>query len=69
MAETLTGGQRGAASIKARDPDFFKKIGAKGGSKGKAQGVIKGFAANPELARRAGLIGGKVSRRGKKVHA
>lgn len=69
MAEKLTGGQRGAASIKARDPDFYKRIGAAGGKKGKKDGTVKGFAANPELARRAGIKGGRISRRGKKVNA
>lgn len=49
--------------------DFYKRIGAIGGKKGKKDGTVKGFAANPELARRAGLIGGKVSRRGKKQYA
>lgn len=42
--------------------DFYKKIGAKGGSKK----TPKGFAVNRELARKAGKLGGKLSRRGKK---
>lgn len=44
--------------------DFYKRIGALGGVKGSADGVIKGFASDPERARRAGMIGGKISKRG-----
>lgn len=36
-----------------------RKIGAKGGSRT----GIKGFAANRELARTAGALGGRISRR------
>lgn len=52
-----------AARRMAEDPDIFRKLGALGGSKGAKDGVIKGFAANNDLARRAGAIGGMVSRR------
>lgn len=45
----------------ARDPDFYKRIGAIGGR----NGTTGGFAANPELARIAGAKGGRISRRGK----
>lgn len=49
----------------AKDPDFYKKIGAKGGSApytGK-----RGFAAiPPELRREYGQKGGKVSKQSKK---
>lgn len=60
--------------IKARDTnyerygkDFYKRMGQKGGM---ATGT-KGFAANPELAKKAGAIGGSRSRRGpaKKITA
>lgn len=34
---------------------------------GKVVGVKKGFAADPERARQAGIIGGTKSRRGKKL--
>jgi general stress protein YciG len=40
---------------------FYAKIGAKGGR----NGHTGGFAANPELARKAGAIGGRISRRKK----
>lgn len=43
--------------------DFYARIGAMGGSKTGTK--PKGFAANPELARQAGAIGGRKSRRGK----
>lgn len=48
-----------------KDPDFYRKIGAKGG---KVKGVKKGFALDPERARRAGAKGGKISKRGKAKH-
>jgi len=41
----------------ARDPDFYKRIGSKGGSKT----GIKGFAVNRDLARAAGIKGGIAS--------
>ena len=59
-----TGGKLAAQKNIASDPDFYSKIGAKGGSKGRADGVIKGFDANRELARRAGYLGGRISKRG-----
>ena len=43
----------------------MKKIASAGGKKGAADGVIKGFAADPERARRAGAIGGSRSKRKK----
>lgn len=42
--------------------DFYKMIGAKGGS---VRGIKKGFALNIELAREAGRRGGRISRRTK----
>lgn len=60
MTGTKAGGLKAAAKNLERDPDFYKKIGRKGGS----NGHTGGFAANPELARIAGSKGGKKSRRG-----
>jgi general stress protein YciG len=42
-------------------PDYYRKIGSKGGK----NGTTGGFYANRELASRVGAIGGKVSRRRK----
>lgn len=64
MAGTKIGGQKAAAKNLAKDPNFYAKIGAKGG----ANGRTGGFAANPELARVAGAKGGRISKR-KKVAA
>jgi len=61
MAGTKTGGQKAAAKNLAKDPNFYAKIGAKGGKNGRTGG----FAANPELARIAGAKGGRISRRKK----
>jgi general stress protein YciG len=61
MAGTKTGGQKAAAKNLAKDPLFYAKIGKIGGQKG----TTGGFAANRELAKIAGAIGGRVSRRKK----
>ncbi len=55
------GGLKAAVTNKLRDPDFYKKIGAKGGRNG---GPGRGFALNPDLAKVAGAKGGKISKRG-----
>ena len=61
MAGTREGGQKAAATNKKTyGADFYAKIGAKGGRLGRTGG----FAANRDLARRAGAIGGRKSRRG-----
>ena len=62
MAGTIKGGKAAAATNKARHgKDFYAKIGAMGGQKGKTGG----FFANRELAREAGRKGGRISRRTK----
>lgn len=59
--EVLTGGLMAAATIKAiYGDDYYRNIGRRGGR----NGHVKGFAVNPELAKRAGSIGGKLSKRG-----
>lgn len=61
MSGTKAGGLKAAATNKKNHgADFYKKIGAKGGK----NGHTGGFAANRELARTAGAIGGQKSRRG-----
>ena len=61
MAGNREGGLKAAEKNKARDPDFYAKIGRKGGK----AGHTGGFAANRELASIAGKIGGRISKRGK----
>lgn len=64
MAGTKLGGQKAAATNKARHgKDFYATIGAKGGKRGRTGG----FYANRELARIAGRKGGLISRRRKVV--
>jgi general stress protein YciG len=63
MSGTKAGGQKAAQKNIANDPNFYAKIGAKGGRNGNTGG----FAANHELARLAGAKGGRKSRRGKKI--
>lgn len=62
MAGTKEGGRKARDKNLASDPDFYKKIGAKGG---KVKRPNRGFAASHELAVRAGKKGGKISRRPK----
>lgn len=63
MAGTKEGGKAAAATNKSKyGADYYAKIGAKGGKVGRTGG----FYANRELARRAGAIGGRISRRRKK---
>jgi hypothetical protein len=60
MAGTKEGGIAAAKKNKAKyGKDFYAKIGAKGGRRGHTGG----FAANRDLARRAGAVGGSISRR------
>lgn len=62
MAGTVAGGKKAAAKNESREPGFYKRIGAIGGKKG----TTGGFYANRELARRAGRLGGIISKRTKK---
>lgn len=60
MPATKEGGIKAAKTNKERyGEDFYVKIGAKGGAKSRGGG----FASNRELAREAGRIGGKASRK------
>ncbi len=61
MAGNKVGGYKAKMKNLAKDPDFYAKIGAKGGR----NGHTGGFAANPALARIAGAKGGRISRRKK----
>lgn len=61
MAGTRAGGLKAAAKNKEKHgSDFYSRIGKKGGQNGRTGG----FYNNPELARRAGQKGGKISKRG-----
>lgn len=75
MAGTREGGLKARARNLARDPNWYKKIGAKGGANGKGPGYKGGFASNEvgedgltgrERAKLAGAKGGAISRRTKK---
>ena len=64
MSGTKEGGLKAAARNKEKyGADFYEKIGRVGGK----IGTTGGFFANRDLARRAGAIGGKISKRGKKI--
>lgn len=60
MVGTKAGGRKSAKTILERHgKDFYKTIGRKGGR----NGHTGGFYNNSELARKAGKIGGLISRR------
>ncbi len=60
MAGTLSGGKSAVETNKRKyGADYYAKIGAMGGKKGRTGG----FYANRDLARKAGRIGGLKSRR------
>ena len=67
MAGTKSGGRAAAETNKKKyGSDFYAKIGSKGGKNGRTGG----FAAGEEgraRARKYGAIGGRISRRTKKV--
>lgn len=61
MSGTIAGGIKARnTNYKLHGRDFYRKIGQKGSQ----NGHTGGFASNPELARRAGAKGGRISRRG-----
>lgn len=71
MAGTLQGGRKAAATNKLKyGSDFYARIGKKGGSNGHfggfaSESVGKDGLTGPERAKKCGVIGGKLSRRGK----
>lgn len=61
MSGTKAGGLKASrTNLERHGEDFYKRIGSKGGQ----NGHTGGFAGNPELARKAGAKGGRISRRG-----
>lgn len=63
MAGTKEGGTKTRVTLIGKyGIHFYQNIGRKGGMK---CGIKKGFALDPERAKRAGAKGGKISKRGK----
>jgi hypothetical protein len=72
MSGNRTGGLKAAAKNLAKDPDFYRKAGSKGGSKSKTGGFASTKIGEDGLtgyqrARVVGVLGGERSRRPKKV--
>ena len=70
MTGTREGARKVANTIKEHDPDFYRKIGAKGGRNGNTGGFAsyvrgKDGLTGYERAVKVGRIGGMKSRRGK----
>ena len=63
MSGSVQGGKLAAQKNLAKDPDFYRKIGAIGGRNSNSGG----FAADNVRARIAGATGGKYSRKGHKL--
>lgn len=67
MAGTKAGGRAAAETNKKKyGSDFYAKIGSKGGKNGRTGGFAAGEEGR-ERARKYGAIGGRISRRTKKV--
>lgn len=71
MAGNKIGGKKSAEKNLKRDPDFYKKIGARGGANGNTGGFASQVVGEDgltggERARVAGAAGGRKSRRTKK---
>lgn len=75
MSGNKSGGAKTAATLKERDPDYYKRIGSIGG---KAKNPKKGFGSDDRTvldkillkrkrAALAGKRGGAISRRGKQT--
>jgi hypothetical protein len=65
MAGTEKGGKEAAKTNKKKyGADFYARIGAAGGKKGRTGGFAAGKEGR-ERARKFGAIGGRLSRRGK----
>lgn len=62
MSGTKEGGKKAAAKNLASDPDYYRKIGAKGGRNSPST-----FITVPGLASRAGVKGGRISRKPKRT--
>ena len=61
MPGNRIGGLKAAqTNLKKQGPDFYRRIGAKGGR----NGSTGGFAGNSAAARAAGAKGGRISHRG-----
>ena len=75
MPGTVDGGKRAAGPNKKKyGKDFYGKIGAIGGRKGRTGGfksekVGADGLTGKERARVAGALGGRISRRAKKIEA
>jgi len=68
MAGTKIGGAKARAKNLARDPDFYSKIGKRGGKNSTTGGfaspkIGKDGLTGPQRARQQGILGGMKSRR------
>lgn len=60
---TLEGGKKAAkANLERHGQNYYSELGKLGGKAKHSK--PRGFAANPELAKRAGKLGGQLSKRG-----
>ena len=70
MSGSVQGGKLTAQKNLAKDPDYYRKLGAIGGRNGNKTNnpdYSGGFAADNARARTAGSMGGRYSRKGHKL--
>jgi len=60
MGGTKDGAKKRTAKLLAQDPDYFRRIGAKG----KKGGKLSSGSFTPQTAKVAGAKGGRISKRG-----
>lgn len=69
MAGTKAGAAKARAKNLAKDPDYYRNIGRKGGQSGTTGGfastvIGRDGLTGRERAKKAGVVGGSISRRG-----
>lgn len=64
MAGTREGGLKVRAKLLAADPDYYSRIGTKGGAKSRGGGFAHMAAHDPKLHSKVSQKGGRISRRG-----
>lgn len=67
MSGTLAGGRKAAQKNLAKDPDFYRKLGRRGGSNGRGPNYQGGFAHPDADPSKAGRRGGRPRKDHKKV--
>lgn len=65
MGATSEGGKKTRDKLLARDPNYYSNLSKKAKKPRGGRNSVANFDENRELARKAGALGGRKSRRGK----